>query len=165
MAKNKKDNAVNKQKIIMESLTFQVNWGLKKLYGNNESLNGLATAELSVINELGLAEDIVMIKNMVDDIRKTLGINPIADKGNFCKSVVAIGLEIASVSDIAQFQIPVSWQEMIDQKIVKLYYPTDNINDIAALLKTKGYNTSTYLGRHIVKLNKLWISLDRDKNC
>ena len=71
MAKSKKDKITYKQKMIMESLTFQVNWGLKKLYGNNESLNGLVTAELNFINELGLANDILDIKNMVDYIRNT----------------------------------------------------------------------------------------------
>lgn len=165
MAKSKKDKITYKQKMIMESLTFQVNWGLKKLYGNNESLNGLVTAELNFINELGLANDILDIKNMVDYIRNTLAINTITDKSDFCKSLTAVGLEIASISNISQFQLPVSWQKMIDQKIIKLYYPTNSINQITCLLKTKGYNTSTYLGKPIVKLNKLWILLDRDKNC
>lgn len=165
MAKSKKDKITYKQKMIMESLTFQVNWGLKKLYGNNESLNGLVTAELNFINELRLANDILDIKNMVDYIRNTLAINTITEKGDFCKSLTAVGLEIASISNISQFQLPVSWQKMIDQKIIKLYYPTNSISQITCLLKTKGYNTSTYLGKPIVKLNKLWILLDRDKNC
>ena len=157
----KRNNAV-KQKVIIESLVFQTNWGLKRLYEPpNDFIGTLVKTELDYIVELNLFEDLLMIKKFVDDVKSTFDIEPVAERGDFCRSPVAIALGIGKVEDITKIRTPIAWHELLAKKLLSIYYPTDKRNSIADYAKNNGYNTSTYFGKPIIKLNKVFLLLER----
>ena len=157
----KRSNAV-KQKVIIESLVFQTNWGLKRLYEPpNDFIGTLVKAELDYIVELNLFEDLLMIKKFVDDVKSTFDIEPVAERGDFCRSPVAIALGIGKVDDITKIRTPIAWHELLAKKLLSIYYPTDMRNSIADYAKNNGYNTSTYFGKPMIKFNVIFLLLER----
>ena len=160
--KNQKRNDALKQKSAVESLAFQASWGLKNLYGENcEKYCELAKTEIGVIVELGLVQDILSIKGLVDGIRSAFHVEPCAERGDFCDSMVTIALGIARREAIENIGQPVDWNELMKKKLLKIYYPEEVRNRIFEWAKTNGYNTSTYLGQPMVKFAKLFILLER----
>ena len=157
----KRSNTV-KQKVIIESLVFQTNWGLKKLYeAPNDFIETLVKIELDYIVELNLFEDLLMIKKFVDDVKSTFDIEPVAERGDFCRSPVAIALGIGKVDDITKIRTPIAWHELLAKKLLSIYYPTDMRNSIADYAKNNGYNTSTYFGKPMIKFNVIFLLLER----
>ena len=157
----KRNNTI-KQKAMIESLVFQTNWGLKKLYeAPNDFIETLVKTELDYIVELNLFEDLLMIKKFVDDVKSTFDIEPVAERGDFCRSPVAIALGIGKVDDITKIRTPIAWHELLAKKLLSIYYPTDMRNSIGDYAKQNGYNVSTYLGEPIIKLNKVFLLLER----
>ena len=81
----KRNNTI-KQKAMIESLLFQTNWGLKKLYeAPNDFIETLVKTELDYIVELNLFEDLLMIKKFIDDVKSTFDIEPVADVAIFAE--------------------------------------------------------------------------------
>ena len=151
-----------KQKALIESLIFQTNWGIKKIYGSPEdSITEMVKTELDYIVELNLFEDLLMIKKFVDDVKSAFSIEPVAERGDFCRSPVAIALGIGEVDDITKIRTPIAWHELLAKKLLSIYYLTDMRNSIVDYAKQNGYNVSTYLGKPIIKLNKVFLLLDR----
>ena len=99
----------------------------------------------------------------IDDVKKNLATTPTPEKGDLVKSPTAIALGIASVGDIEAMETPLIWKDMVDQKLLSIYYPGENRNDIVDWAKVNGYNTSTYLGRPILKLSKLFVMIERTR--
>ena len=157
----KQSNAV-KQKVMIDSLIFQTNWGIKKIYNSpTDSVISMANAELNSIIELKLFEDLLMIKKFVDDVKSAFSIEPVAGRGDFCRSPVAIALGIGKVDDITKIRTHIAWHELLAKKLLSIYYPTDMRNSIADYAKNNGYNTSTYLGKPMIKFNVIFLLLER----
>lgn len=83
------------------------------------------------------------------------------EDGNFVKSPIAVSLGIASIEDINTIGIPLNWSEMIEHKLLTIYYPEEYRIQIIDWEKSNGYNTSTYRGRPIIKFSKLYIIIER----
>lgn len=164
---NKKDKMRKdalKKKVMIETLKFQARWGFKKLYGDPSPLwSILMDKELDIIVELDLQEDLLAIKGFVDDVRSALGAEPVEEFGDFRNSLVALSLGIGRLQDINTMSMPVEWHELIDRKLLSIYYPDDIRNEVAEHAKTIGYNTSTYLGQPIVKFKHFSLKLDRSR--
>ena len=145
-------------------MKFQTRWGYEKQFGVSSSLySALLDTELNYVIELGLHEDLLSIKNFVEDVKNCLGVEPIVELGDFYHSLVAISLGIAKIADIDSFGVPTPWHDLIKKKILSIYYPDEIRNQVVEYAKEKNYNTSTYLGQPIVKFNKLFIKIDRKK--
>lgn len=158
----KKQNDTVEQKAMIDSLIFQTNWGLKKLYeAPNDFIETLVKTELDYIVELNLFEDLLMIKKFIDNVKSTFDIEPVAERGDFCRSQVAIALGIGKVDDITKIRTPIAWHELLAKKLLSIYYPTDMRNSIADYAKNNGYNTSTYFGKPIIKFNVIFLLLER----
>ena len=161
--KNQKRNEALKLKSAIETLSFQTNWGLKKLGGDDgENYGELAKVEVGYITELGLVQDILSIKELVDGIRKEFQVEPCVELGDFCNSLVTIALGISRIGNIKDMGLPTDWKELVQKKLLKIYYTDEVRNKIFEWAKASGYNTSTYLGQPIVKFNKLFILLERN---
>lgn len=157
---NRKQQIANKNAV--ESLRFQTHYGLKvKGYEEGDLFQQLADIEVDFISELGLTQDILDIKKMIDGVRTNLHEDPTPMIGDFCTSICAIALKIASIPELDKMQLPVSWQEQVDKKILTIFYPDEKRNAVVEWAKTNGYNTSTYLGQPIVKFTKLYIRIER----
>lgn len=162
--KNQKKAESQAKKIAVETLRFQAHWGLKQLDNEDGNLfHKLVDAEVNFIAELELAQDMLAIKSLVDVVKQTFAVTPTPAKGDFVKSPTAVALGIAQVEDINNIGIPLTWSDMIAQKLLTIYYHEEYRNRIIDWAKANSYNTSTYLGRPIVKFSKLYIIIDRTR--
>lgn len=160
----KKQNDTVEQKAMIDSLIFQTNWGIKKLYKvPSDFILTLVKVELDYIIELNLFEDLLRLKIFIENVKSILGIEPVAEYGDFYRSLVALALGIGKVNDIEKVGIPITWHELLEKKILSIYYPTDVRNSIVDYAKHNGYNVSTYLGKPVIKLSKIFVLLDRMK--
>ena len=161
--KNQKKAEAQAKKSAVESLRFQAHWGLKQRGCEDDMFHKHVDAEVDIIAELELAQDMLAIKALVDDVKQAFGVTPTPEKGNLTKSPTAVTLGIAYVEDMNNMGNPLSWSEMKEQKLVKIYYPEEYRNQIIDWAKANDYNTSTYLGRPIVKFCKLYIIIERTR--
>ena len=153
-----------KQKALIESLIFQTNWGIRRIHGSPEdSITEMVKTELDCIVELNLFEDLLMIKKFVDDVKSAFSIEPVAERGDFCNSWVVLALSIGRTNIITELNAPADWQGLVEKKILSIYYPNEMRNRIVDYAKQNNYNVSTYLGKPIIKLSKLFVLLDRTK--
>ena len=160
----KKQNDTVEQKAMIDSLIFQTNWGIKKLYkAPSDFILTLVKVELDYIIELNLFEDLLRLKIFIENVKSILGIEPVAEYGDFYRSLVALALGIGKVNDIEKVGTPITWHELLEKKILSIYYPTDVCNSIVDYAKHNGYNVSTYLGKPVIKLSKIFVLLDRTK--
>ena len=160
--KDKKRKDALKRKSAIESLKFQTRWGFVNQFGTPSSLYSVfLETELDYIIELGLQEELLSIKRFIDDIKSGLCVEPIPELGDFYHSLVAISLGISQIADINKFCIPTPWDELLNKKILSIYYPDEIRNQVVEYAKEKNYNTSTYLGQPIVKFNQLYIKINR----
>ena len=84
------------------------------------------------------------------------------EKGDFCTSIVAIALGISKIPVLDDMKMPiVNWPDQINKKILTLYYPEESRNAVAEWAKANDYNTTTYLGRPVVKFKQLFIIIER----
>ena len=161
--KNQKKAESHAKKSAVESLRFQAHWGLKQLGNEDGNLfHTLVDGEVDFIAKLDLAQDMLAIKSLVDGVKQSFKATPTLEKGDFMKSPTAVALGIACVEDINNIGIPLTWSEMIEQKLLTIYYPEECRNQIIEWAKTN-YNTSTFLGRPIVKFCKLYLVIERTR--
>ena len=138
---HKKRNDTIKQKTMIESLIFQTNWGIKRIYGSPEdSITEMVKTELDCIVDLNLFEDLLMIKKFVDDVKSTFSIEPVAERGDFCNSLVALALGIGRTNIITELNAPADWQGLAEKKILGIYYTNDIRNAIVDYAKRNAYN-------------------------
>lgn len=167
MAKKRKQNRKNElsKKKAVESIRFQTHIGLKQIgRKDTDMFHWLADVEINVIAELDLTDDILGIKNFVESVRRELNVEPTPEKGDFCTSIVAIALGISQIPVLDDMKMPVvNWPDQINKKILTLYYPEESRNAVAEWAKANDYNTSTYLGRPVVKFKQLFIIIERTR--
>ena len=167
MAKKRKQNRKNElsKKKAVESIRFQTHIGLKQIgRKDTDMFHWLADVEINVIAELNLTDDILGIKNFVESVRRELNVEPTPEKGDFCTSIVAIALGISQIPVLDDMKMPVvNWPDQINKKILTLYYPEESRNAVAEWAKANDYNTTTYLGRPVVKFKQLFIIIERTR--
>lgn len=167
MTKKRKQNRKNElsEKRAVESIRFQTHFGLKQIgHKDADMFHRLADAEINVIAELDLTDDILRIKNLVEGVKRALNVEPTWEKGDFCTSIVSIALGISKIPVLDDMQMPVvNWPDQINKKLLTLYYPEESRNAVAEWAKANDYNTSTYLGRPVVKFKQLFIIIERTR--
>ena len=163
--KNQKKAETQAKKSAVETLRFQAHWGLKQL-GQPEGnrLHQLVDGELDIIAELELAQDLLAIKSLVDGVRQSLSAVPTKEQGDFAKSPTAIAIGIASINEFEERSMSPTWNELLKQKLLRIYYSDEVWNKVVDWAKANGYNTSTYLGRPIVKFGKVFVIIERTRS-
>ena len=163
--KNQKKAEAQAKKSAVETLRFQTHWGLKQ-FGQPEGsrFHHLVDGELDVIAELELAQDLLAIKSLVDGVKQSLSAVPTKEQGDFAKSPTAIALGIASINEFEEISMSPAWYELLKQKLLRIYYSDEVWNKVVDWAKANGYNTSTYLGRPIVKFGKVFVIIERTRS-
>lgn len=164
----KKENQKRKQELAerkaMESLVFQVHYGLRMLgREDNDLSHKLADAEIGVISKLGLTQDILNLKNLIDGVKRDLSFEPMPESGDSCESVSAIALGIARIQSMYQMNVPANWEALTNKKLLDIFYFGNTRNQVVEWARANGFTTSTYLGHPIVKFNKINVILKRQK--
>lgn len=156
-----KRKATLMQKTAVETLEFQTTWGLKQL-GADAALSECALAELASIKELGVTYDLLNMKRFAEGVRQALQTDAFVDMGELAKSVTCVALGISRVSDVQQLAVSqCSWDELLKQKLLTVYYPADVRNEVVAWAIENGFTTSTYLGQPIIKFSKIFLVIKR----
>ena len=167
MVKKRNQNRKNElaKKSAVEAVRFQTHFGLKQMgREDGDMFHELADVEINVIAEIDLTDDILGIKNLVEGVRRELNVEPTLEKGDFCTSIVAIALGISGIPTLDDMKMPVvNWLDQINKKILTLYYPEESRNAVAEWAKANDYNTTTYLGRPVVKFKQLFIIIERTR--
>lgn len=162
--KNTKKTEAQAKKTAFESLRFQVHHGLNPFsIEMGLPYHDFADAELEKILTMDITQDILDIKTLVESVKSDLGVTPMTDSGDFCNSMVALGLGFASFTGFDSMTPLFSWENVVGKKIVSVYYADEVRNDVVGWAKNNGYNTSTYLGKPIVKFNRLYIIIERGR--
>ena len=163
--KNQKKAEAQAKKSAVETLRFQAHWGLKQL-GQPEGnrLHQLVDGELDIIAELELAQDLLAIKSLVDGVRQNISAVPTKEQGDFAKSPTAIAIGIASINEFEEISMSPTWNELLKQKLLRIYYFDEVWYKVVDWAKANGYNTSTYLGRPIVKFGKVFVIIERTRS-
>lgn len=163
--KNQKKAEAQAKKSPVETLRFQAQWGLKQLGQPEDSrLHQLVDGELDDIAELELAQDLLAIKSFVDGVRQNISAVPTKEQGDFAKSPTAIAIGIASTNEFEEISMSPTWNELLKQKLLRIYYSDEVWNKVVDWAKANGYNTSTYLGRPIVKFGKVFVIIERTRS-
>ena len=156
-----KRKATLMQKTAVETLEFQTTWGLKQL-GVDAELNECVRTELARIKELGVTCDLLNMKRFVDGVRQALQADVLVDMGELVRSIVCVALGISRVSDVQQLAVSqCSWDELLKQKLLTVYYPADVRNEVVAWAMENGFTISTYLGQPIIKFSKIFLAIKR----
>ena len=164
MARKKKNyhkHELQTKKCAIESLEFLTLYGLKQI-GAEKIIQEYANDELKQITELDLVSDILSIKKLVDGIKQDLNVCTVTGKGELVCSYVCIASGINQVNDIHKLTKQENiWKELLNQKIISIYYPDKIRNEVVAWCTKNGFNVSAYLGQPIVKFNKLFLAIKR----
>lgn len=163
--KKKKTNVSLLNKSAAESLAFQTHWGLKQLgIKENDGLYAIANTEIEIVSELEMIHDMLSIKKLIDGTKQNLQVSPEIGLGDFLNSALSIGLGIASIQDMTSISNPISWYDMKRKKLMKIYYHEGIRNEVVSWAKDNGFNTSTYLGRPIVKFTNIYLIIERTRS-
>lgn len=154
--KKRKENLSKKEAVT--ALKFQTEWGFKQLVCNNGGILQMQMEnELALIGQLDLCKDLLAIKTFVDAAQRRLQVQPVPDIGDFTKSLVAIALGISRVKVLTDDMTFLSWSELVQKKILSIYYMESIRNSVVEWAKQNGYHTSTYLGIPIVKFDRIFL--------
>lgn len=146
------------KKEAVTALKFQTEWGFKQLVSNNVGILQMQMEnELVLIGQLDLCKDLLAIKTFVDAVQRRLQVQPVPDIGDFTKSLVAIALGISRVKVLTDDMTFLSWSELVQKKILSIYYMESIRNSVVEWAKQNGYHTSTYLGIPIVRFDRIFL--------
>lgn len=154
--KKRKENLSKKEAVT--ALKFQTEWGFKQLVCNNGGILQMQMEnELALIGQLDLCKDLLAIKTFVDAVQRRLQVQPVPDIGDFTKSLVAIALGISRVKVLTDDMTFLSWSELVQKKMLSIYYMENIRNSVVEWAKQNGYHTSTYLGIPIVRFDRIFL--------
>ena len=158
---NPKRKAQLSERARTESFRFQVMWEKNKILPEmtDEKLN----AELDALCEKGLTEEMLILQDIAEGVRKELGCETEAGKGSLEGSIVPFLLGITttcpnpdqpnnSLTHAGDIQLPLQ---------VTLYYDNKIRNRVVDWVKARYETVTTRLGQPILKMPKMVIEFKR----
>lgn len=145
-----------------ESLRFQVEWGIQSLgLELTDDVRMRIDDELRILQNLGLAGNLLTLKEIVDGVQRELNAMPEPLKGDLAGSFVAYCLGIVTVSPLERDLLkPVSGNCLPLQ--LTLYYDNEIRNEVVDWVKAHGYReVKTRLGQPILKMDKMVVEFKR----
>lgn len=145
-----------------ESLRFQTEWGMKQLsWEPTGDIRGRIDDELRILQNLGLAENLLTLKEIVTGVSSDLGARPEPFEGNLAGSLVAYLLGISTGNPLEkQLLLPVTEYAVPWQVSVK--YDNEIRNEVVDWIRTHGYKeVKTRLGQPILKMDKMVVEIRR----
>ena len=159
--KSEKKSTIECQNKNGESFRFQVMWekNRKMPEMSNEKLN----AELDVLCEKGLVEEMFVLRDIVDGVRKELGYQAEIGKGSLEGTIVPFLLGITTTApNLAQPNNTLSDTEHIRLPLeVVLYYDNEIRNRVVDWVKLRYETVKTQLGQPILKRSNMVVEFKR----
>lgn len=151
------------QRILNESLTFQTMYGAKQKFESlTPEIETRLQEELLVFSNLGIAKDLMTLKDAMVKVKQQLGFCAEPCKGILAGSYVAFALGMESTN-------PMLSEAILDPKDLQISLPLaltvcyDNEirNEVVKWMKAQGLEFSTYLGQPMLKLEHTRVIIKR----
>lgn len=161
MKKDLKRKAALEAKANDGALAFLTQFGAKNRLGElTPEMKQRIDEELQVFKNLGVAEDLLTLKNAMERIRKDLNVASEPTKGILAGSLVAycLGLEPTNPTETQaelnplEFKVPLQLTVSFDNEVR---------NQVVDWLKTHGFEMTTQIGQPLLKLTNTRVTIRR----
>ena len=160
MERTKRRKAELAKRTKDESLQFQVEWGIHSL-GLELTDEMRIDDELRLLLNLGLADNILTLKDIVDGARQDLEAVPEPFKGNLSGSIVAYCLGITTGNPLEKDLLKTVDEYNLPLQLT-LYYDNTVRNRVVDWIKAHGYQeVKTRLSQPILKMDKMVVEFKR----
>ena len=165
--RNDMKNLKRKQQLQLraknESLAFQTLFGAKQKYGNLTSeIEERINEEVLVFQNLGLAEDLLNLKNLMEGVKLELGYEAEPSKGILAGSYVAYSLGIEpSNPELTGNDIEVKDLQTALPISLTIRYDNEIRNKVVDWMKAQGYEFTTYMSQPMLKLKNARVIIRR----
>ena len=162
MGKTKKRKEQLTERTKNETLQFQVSWGVQTLgIVLTEDVHTRIDNELRILQNLGLADNLLILKEIIDGIKRDLNVSPEPFHGNLSGSIVAYCLNITTGNPLEKGMSMSATDYTIPMQ-VSLRYDNSIRNQVVEWIIAHGYKeVKTRLGQPILKMNKLVVEFKR----
>ena len=144
-----------------ESLIFQTMWGARQKMGEvNDDVEQRINEEIMVLNNMGLAEDILTLKNALDSLRRDLNIVSEPSKGILAGSVVAYCLDLEPTNPLETGSL-LNPSDFLPPQQLTVSFDNEVRNQAVDWLKQHGFTVTTLLGQPMLKLPNIRVSIRR----
>ena len=161
MKKDLKRKLQLRQKEQNESLTFQTKFGAKRKFNElTTEIEERINEEILVLKNMGVAEDILTLKVIIDKVKQELGYLAEPSKGILAGSYVAytLGLEPTNPNDTGNELNPLDFTLPLN---LTISYNNEIRNEVVNWMKNHGYELTTYLGQPLLKLKQTRVIIRR----
>ena len=145
-----------------ESLQFQVEWGIHSLgLELTDEMRTRIDDELRLLLNLGLVDNLLTLKDIVDGARQDLEAVPEPFKGNLAGSIVAYCLGITTGNPLEKDLLKTVDEYALPLQLT-LYYDNAVRNRVVDWIKAHGYQeVKTRLSQPILKMDKMVVEFKR----
>jgi len=161
MKKDQKRKQKLQERAFNESLKFQTMYGAKQKFGEvTPEIEARLNEEILVFMNMGIAEDLLRLKNTMEAIVKELGYMAEPSKGILAGSYVAysLGLEPGNPMETGKELNPDDFQPPLN---LTVSYDNEIRNKVVDWLKSHQYEVSTYLSQPLLILGKIRVHIRR----
>ena len=161
MKKDQKRKLQLKQKSINESLKFQTMFGAKQKFGDvSTKIETRLNEEILVFQNMGVTEDLLTLKNIIEDVKKELGFLAEPSKGILAGSYTAycLGLEPSNPVETGKYLDPLDFTLPLN---LTISYDNEIRNQVVDWIKAHDFEVTTRLGNPLLKLKQIRILIRR----
>lgn len=146
-----------------ESLAFQTLFGAKQRIGALSSeIEERIKEEILIFQNLGLAEDLLTLKKLIEGVKKELGYQSEPSKGILAGSYVAysLGLEPSNPMSTGKDIEPKDFQVALPLALT-ISYDNEIRNEVVSWMKGQGCEFTTYMSQPMLKLKNTRVIIRR----
>lgn len=145
----------------IESFRFQVLWEKKQRMPELPDEDALLNAEMNTLCENGLAIDMLALRDIVEGVRKKLGVEPEEDRGSLIGAIIPYLLGITKQKPTPRMDhSPIAdMKEMPLQ--VRVFYDNEVRNEVVDWVRNRYETVTTRLGQPILKLSNMVVEFRR----
>jgi len=161
--KNQKRKQQLQQRVKNESLAFQTIFGAKQKFNElTPTIEDRINEEILIFQNLGLAEDLLNLKNLMDGVKQELGYEAEPSKGILAGSYVAysLGIEPSNPETTGNDIEPKDLQTALPLALI-ISYDNEVRNKVVNWMKAKGYEFTTYMSQPMLKLENTRVIIRR----
>ena len=163
MKKDQKRKLQLQQRTLNESLVFQTMYGAKQKFESmTPEIETRLQEELMVYTNLGLAKDLMTLRDVMDKVKQQFGYCAEPCRGILAGSYVAFALGIESTNPMLSEAVldPKDFQISLPLGLT-ICYDNEIRNEVVNWMKAQGLTVGSYLGQPMLKLEHTRVIIRR----
>ena len=151
------------QRTLNESLVFQTMYGAKQKFESmTPEIETRLQEELMVYTNLGLAKDLMTLRDVMDKVKQQFGYCAEPCRGILAGSYVAFALGIESTNPMLSEAVldPKDFQISLPLGLT-ICYDNEIRNEVVNWMKAQGLTVGSYLGQPMLKLEHTRVIIRR----